>query len=726
MRPIGLLLIPVFAMIIGGAPALAGEAAPAPPPVDWTDEDVKAAAAQLGADLAKWIAHLPEPAKDAPRPKALVMPLKNRSKHQVALRDLTDQVRAAAAKTDRIEFLGGESEAGRKLVAEYEYAASGMVAPGGFKPGTDYVLLCDIQSIPVRQSSGVVDQYWLRMTMVDAAKGTKAWQNEQEIVRQVREAPVVAGEPADAAAVQAKLADILRRLGDDDFQVREKASADLAALGPRAAPLVAAHVNHRDPEVAMRVQEGLARLAGRPGRAVDGLTLSAALAGTKPRPGGVVTLWLTVKNTSDQEISVFRTFWSLALQAEHDKGTGHARTIFAEMGAEIVPQDFLVLKPGESFGCLMDADPVKGAKGAELTQAYLELTMPAKAREAVKGRAFSGAEELVSGPIEMTWAAEAAAPDGAAEELAESFLKGAPGAADRLRPDQKDAAAAALALRALRSGLRRADDGERWKFLTFACRHPHAATEDDVVDFLARWGPRLITDDRELFASLKGFIAALPRERRATSIEKSRAGPRRLPLQPGLHPRQEGGPRGHRRAGRQPSAEELDGLEPGHALPAGQGRHRAGPQARQGGGGGQRSGGPRLPLPGGHAGRLSRGHGQLRQGPGARAAGLRRAAGRRRRARRVRGARRPVHGAGRRRQGRAPGQGPGAAAAALGGVAGRAALAPEDREAGADPRRDQAAAPGLLRLRPRGGQGAAVIRGSKPAMEPDAPQAEEE
>jgi len=192
-------------------------------------------------------------------------------------------------------------------------------------------------------------------------------------------APAQAGqvraEPGKVAAVRKKLKGILKRLGDDSWRVREKASEELVTLGPPAVTLIAEHVNHRDPEVAMRVQQALLRLKGRPGAAIEGLTLSAALVGRKPRPGEAVTLWLTITNTSKADISIFQHFWSLALQPEPDKGTSHARTVFVSMKAEVKPLDFLRLKPGQSICCLMDAEPIKSAKGAALTQAYLEICL---------------------------------------------------------------------------------------------------------------------------------------------------------------------------------------------------------------------------------------------------------------------------------------------------------------------------------------------------------------
>lgn len=327
----------------------------------------------------------------------------------------------------------------------------------------------------------------------------------------------------DAGEIRKKLPDILRRLGDDSWEVREKASGDLTLLGPKAVPFVAPHASHRDPEVAWRVQAALARLRGTPGEAVEGLTLTAALAGTKPRPGEAVTLWLTITNTSDRDVHIFQYFWGLALQPEHQKGTEHARTIGASTPAELKPQDFLCLKPGQSVGCLMDADPTPAAKGGPLSQAYLEISLPEGARkvaEKLKGGAFSGARELVSGPIEMTYAEEPAGPDADAAALAADFAAGKAEAAKLLDPRGKEGKALETALGALRAGLRRADESERWKFFEFACAHPHASAEDDVVGFLARYGPRM-KQEGEMVEGIRALRDALPAERRPIFIHRA-------------------------------------------------------------------------------------------------------------------------------------------------------------------------------------------------------------
>lgn len=65
---------------------------------------------------------------------------------------------------------------------------------------------------------------------------------------------------SSATTINAKIEGLIRRLGDREFRVRERAQQDLAALGEAALPYIAANLQHKDPEIAQR----LGRLVRRP------------------------------------------------------------------------------------------------------------------------------------------------------------------------------------------------------------------------------------------------------------------------------------------------------------------------------------------------------------------------------------------------------------------------------------------------------------------------------
>ena len=56
---------------------------------------------------------------------------------------------------------------------------------------------------------------------------------------------------------KSRLADLIKKLGDDDYDVREKASADLVKAGRLAVPLLRPAVRDPDAEVARRATECL-------------------------------------------------------------------------------------------------------------------------------------------------------------------------------------------------------------------------------------------------------------------------------------------------------------------------------------------------------------------------------------------------------------------------------------------------------------------------------------
>ena len=54
-----------------------------------------------------------------------------------------------------------------------------------------------------------------------------------------------------------KVLALIKQLGDDSFDVREKADADLVALGEAAVPLLRQNMNNQDPEVSQRIRKVL-------------------------------------------------------------------------------------------------------------------------------------------------------------------------------------------------------------------------------------------------------------------------------------------------------------------------------------------------------------------------------------------------------------------------------------------------------------------------------------
>jgi hypothetical protein len=98
-----------------------------------------------------------------------------------------------------------------------------------------------------------------------------------------------------------KIKEMIRRLGDDSFDVREKASADLVAAGPAAAPALRQAAKDPDTEVARRAQECLEKI----GDHKSGETVAAAvrLVALRKPEGAAEVLLAYVGRTTDEELA---------------------------------------------------------------------------------------------------------------------------------------------------------------------------------------------------------------------------------------------------------------------------------------------------------------------------------------------------------------------------------------------------------------------------------------
>lgn len=70
------------------------------------------------------------------------------------------------------------------------------------------------------------------------------------------------GQQPTTTTREAKIAELVRKLGDPDFETREAAQRDLVALGAPALPALEQAKKSPDPEVASRATEAIARIRG--------------------------------------------------------------------------------------------------------------------------------------------------------------------------------------------------------------------------------------------------------------------------------------------------------------------------------------------------------------------------------------------------------------------------------------------------------------------------------
>src|SRR5258708_29415971 len=94
---------------------------------------------------------------------------------------------------------------------------------------------------------------------------------------------------------------LIKQLGDDAFQIREKASADLVAIGSAATPYLERAVNDTDPEVVRRAQEGLRQIDRGTRRS---LVAAAGRVLVARKPSGTVGVLLAnVPQPQDERVS---------------------------------------------------------------------------------------------------------------------------------------------------------------------------------------------------------------------------------------------------------------------------------------------------------------------------------------------------------------------------------------------------------------------------------------
>ncbi len=103
-----------------------------------------------------------------------------------------------------------------------------------------------------------------------------------------------------SAASLDRVRSLIRKLGDEDFKVREQASADLAALGAVAIPLLREAAKNDDREVARRARECLQQVGEQAGKATVGAAVR--LLGLR-RPDGTAEVLLNYLPDADAGIA---------------------------------------------------------------------------------------------------------------------------------------------------------------------------------------------------------------------------------------------------------------------------------------------------------------------------------------------------------------------------------------------------------------------------------------
>jgi HEAT repeat protein len=98
----------------------------------------------------------------------------------------------------------------------------------------------------------------------------------------------------------ARLTDAVRRLGDDDFDTREKASDELIRAGRKALPFLKAAERDKDPERARRVAQCLQEIES--GVEIRRIVAAARVLRDRPFPGAAPVLLAYLPQAGDQQV----------------------------------------------------------------------------------------------------------------------------------------------------------------------------------------------------------------------------------------------------------------------------------------------------------------------------------------------------------------------------------------------------------------------------------------
>jgi HEAT repeat protein len=119
-----------------------------------------------------------------------------------------------------------------------------------------------------------------------------------------------------APAQQEQILALIRRLGDDSFKVRRKATADLAALGPRAAPFLRRALNDPDEEIKDRAEALLKSVSGTDAQAAQSTAAARLIRARAPADAAVVLL--AYLPDADNDAVEDEILASLAVLAVHE------------------------------------------------------------------------------------------------------------------------------------------------------------------------------------------------------------------------------------------------------------------------------------------------------------------------------------------------------------------------------------------------------------------------
>jgi len=285
----------------------------------------------------------------------------------------------------------------------------------------------------------------------------------------------------------------------------DQARAELLGIGVAAVPALASRLYDRNPAMAREVRGILSQFSGKPGKVVEGVTLSALVAG-RPQPGECVPLWITLTNTTADDLYVFQRNWSLSIDP-------HGSRVITNDNTEWHADDFFLLPAGKSHGELMDAEPAEFS--LRKVRVALLMDIWTNIRNVAPGTFFAPPGNWIEADCPQVLYAEEKDNPPHMDEVCDLGERKRRAAAETAL-----LAAGAKAIPALRRGLCLGDLSRRWQVFKFACGHPHAEMEDDVVAFWGRWCNNWVFGPFNPGEQVLEFSHALPEARRLLFFDR--------------------------------------------------------------------------------------------------------------------------------------------------------------------------------------------------------------
>ncbi|MBN2845747.1 MAG: hypothetical protein JXQ25_07170 [Deltaproteobacteria bacterium] len=182
-----------------------------------------------------------------------------------------------------------------------------------------------------------------------------------------------AGETADGHDLAAQVGKIFAAFREQGDEGKEKALKDLTALGKGGAYELEKYYLDENDSVSVLAAEAMSALAGEGGKANCGLSLSVVQTGHIPAKEELASFWVVITNVSQSGIYFLQKEWRPTVLPV---GTALPKDDEPLSLGESQRRNFISLRPGDSFSCLIFSNVLDAAREADKTKLHLLIPKP--------------------------------------------------------------------------------------------------------------------------------------------------------------------------------------------------------------------------------------------------------------------------------------------------------------------------------------------------------------